>query len=1743
MNIYAPKPFLFITVFFLFAFYINAQTGPGGVGNSTSNILWLKSEDISSLVDGDDITSWIDASGNSNTVSQPTSTFRPVYKTSILNGFPVVRFEKTNGRLRRTGFTTFPTTAITAIYVNSNVESNDGVLSYASAGGGNNDFLLFSNNNLRVYRGGSNISTGVSFNDGSFHITNASWQSSGGNVEMWKDGSRDYTGNVSSGSSISTGGSLAIAGEQDSVDGNYDAAQAHFGDFTEVMIFNTVLNQAQNIIVANYLAAKYNLPITNDRYAYQTTHPHHVAGIGRENVTNTHLAAMSDDVLQIENASGINADQEYLLFGHNNGDITTSWTTTEAPDAGVNIQRLAREWRLDETGDVGTIDFVVDVATFPTLPVDHTMYALMVDADGDFSSGAQVYEMTLVSGTEYTVTGIDFADGDYISIAAVEPTIQHTLTTGSGAENVDAIIEIKINFITSSNRTIDYTTANVSATAGSDYVAATAVTATITAGNTTTNYTITITDDSDPESTETFTTTISNPSAGLNLGTNTVFTHSISDNDINRKVYFDVATANGNENISPVTVNLSIDTADPINPTTVDYAVTSGTASNGGTDYTLASGTVTFAATTTTNSFTFTVNDDALKESNETFTITLSNPINCNLDNIMPYAGTGFITYTYTINDNDANPTIQFTSTSSSGLESVSPVNFAVNINTVSGIDALANYAVTGTATGSGFDYTLADGTVTIPAGSTTANITALITNDAEVELSETIIITLSSPTDATLGANSIHTYTINDNDSFGYTGPGGVGDSDTNIVWLDANEITGLSNGADLTSWSDVSGNSNTFSQSATFSPVYQTNIVNGHPVARFNKTNNRIRNPSFSGFPTDAITSIFVNINNGESGDAQLSYASSSADNDFLIFSSNNLQFFRGSSTTSGVSSNDNNWHIINTSWQSSGGNLAIWKDGLESYTSTFQAGTSITSGGSLAIGGEQDSVDGGYVNSQAHSGDYPEVILYNVFLNDAQQIIVANYLSAKYDISISNDIYTQDDGANGDYDFNVAGIGQAADGSFHFDSRGNGIVRIYNPSNLATNDYLFWGRNNKTAYSFDTNTSNYKERITSNWRVSEQNDVGTVNVEVDLTGIDISGKQSCADLMLIVDNNSDLLSPTNSYILTNTSGNLYEATGVSFADGDYFTIEYQDKIVVDNTQFYNGSGTGNVPNTTDDCYKLLVKNTATGSLTLTENADVREVEIESGGKLALNTGTRLQVENGINNSGEIRLVGTSQLIQTHALTSQITGTGTLYKDRSAVTTTIYQSGYWSSPVTLNGSTFNINSVLKDGTVGTTAIATGGAATNITFTGTGNHDGSNSPIVISGRWLAKFVNATDWTREISPTLQSFNPVEGWNMKSVGGDFTFVGIPNDGTYTTTIDQDRLSLIGNPYPSAIDADQFITDNSSAFNGVLYFYDATNDNTHYRRDYTGVYHTRVNGVGTPMGTTAISGSNYYIPIGQAFFVTREAVGTGTITFNNSQRVFETLGTDSKFYSKTKSKEAKIIPLLRLGFSFNVDENKTYKRELAIAFRGKTNNYEVGYDAEMFDKQPSDLALKVNGKTTPFVISSVDYLDEDMEIPLYLFLDKERTVTFELDALENLNASVYLYDKVTLETYNITETSKELTLPAGNYLDRFIIVFKNRTEIALGVENEILKKDFKLYYDSETKEIVINSIGQTEVNKLKILSILGQEVLKWEKKQSKTIEYRIKANTLQNTFYIVQIETNKGIFSKKIILSRN
>ena len=114
-----------------------------------------------------------------------------------------------------------------------------------------------------------------------------------------------------------------------------------------------------------------------------------------------------------------------------------------------------------------------------------------------------------------------------------------------------------------------------------------------------------------------------------------------------------------------------------------------------------------------------------------------------------------------------ANPTVDFNITSSSGAESVSSAVLTVDLSFASSQDVTVNYAVTGTATGSGTDYTLANDTLTISAGDTTGTITiAGIVNDSLDESDETVIVTLSSPSNATLGSDSVHTYTITDNDN-----------------------------------------------------------------------------------------------------------------------------------------------------------------------------------------------------------------------------------------------------------------------------------------------------------------------------------------------------------------------------------------------------------------------------------------------------------------------------------------------------------------------------------------------------------------------------------------------------------------------------------------------------------------------------------------------------------------------------------------------------------------------------------------------------------------------------------------------------------------------------------------------------------------------------------------------------------------------------------------------------------------
>jgi hypothetical protein len=154
--------------------------------------------------------------------------------------------------------------------------------------------------------------------------------------------------------------------------------------------------------------------------------------------------------------------------------------------------------------------------------------------------------------------------------------------------------------------------------------------------------------------------------------------------------------------------------------------------------------------------------NDLLDELDETVRLILSSPSGASL---------GVVTqHVVTILDNDAPPTVGFTTASSSRVESGGSAVVTVNLSAASGLPVTVNWSrgATSTATaGSDYNQTPAgsSGTLTFNPGETSKTFTVQLLDDLTNEPDETLILNLGAPSNATLGT-SAHTVTILDNDA-----------------------------------------------------------------------------------------------------------------------------------------------------------------------------------------------------------------------------------------------------------------------------------------------------------------------------------------------------------------------------------------------------------------------------------------------------------------------------------------------------------------------------------------------------------------------------------------------------------------------------------------------------------------------------------------------------------------------------------------------------------------------------------------------------------------------------------------------------------------------------------------------------------------------------------------------------------------------------------------------------------------
>lgn len=409
----------------------------------------------------------------------------------------------------------------------------------------------------------------------------------------------------------------------------------------------------------------------------------------------------------------------------------------------------------------------------------------------------------------------------------------------------------------------------------------------------------------------------------------------------------------------------------------------------------------------------------------------------------------------------------------------------------------------------------------------------------------------------------------------FSQNGPGGVGTVGVGTslkLWLKADRGLTLNGLNEVTAWQDQSGNANALTIVGV--PVAGV-IFNGYPSIQLDGTNSFVSSiPANTGnlahvFFAGNITGMASTPGSPDAGIISGSSAGFEDNNSieralFLgAFNATSYLISHRNAITAGITGGAfvaPAVVLLSSHFDGAVNNMS--KNGV------FTIGATATTGNfnyNQIYIGRRGTAAGG-TDGSAVTGNYAEIIHYSGAINNAQRLIIDNYLQAKYNGTLTNgNIYTQDNPGNGNYDHDVAGIGRISAAIMHTDAQGSGIVRINNASSLDNNDFLMWGHDGAVQSAINTADvpASIAARFQRVWRVSEVSvsglpiDVGAIDVSWDLTGL---GPVVPSQLRLLVDTDNDGVFNDEVGIsgATLVSGNVYRFTAVTAIQNTFrFTL----------------------------------------------------------------------------------------------------------------------------------------------------------------------------------------------------------------------------------------------------------------------------------------------------------------------------------------------------------------------------------------------------------------------------------------------------------------------------------------------------------------------------------------------------------------------------------------------------------
>ncbi|MGL3001848.1 DUF7507 domain-containing protein [Flavobacterium sp. RSSB_23] len=541
---------------------------------------------------------------------------------------------------------------------------------------------------------------------------------------------------------------------------------------------------------------------------------------------------------------------------------------------------------------------------------------------------------------------------------------------------------------------------------------------------------------------------------------------------------------------------------------------------------------------------------------------------------------------------------------------------------------------------------------------------------------------------------------------------------------------------------------------------------------------------------------------------------------------------------------------------------------------------------------------------------------------------------------------------------------------------------------------------------------------------------------------------------------------------------------------------------------------NGTAWVGGITPDATRNAIIN---GPFTISSNLTACSLTINTGVVVTVASGVTLTITNAVTTNGQLIFENNASLVQT----TNATNTGAIEYRRISSPMKNFDYTYWSSPVTGQ----NIVA-LSPNTLADKYFRFDGSTDNWEF-----YNGTMVPGV--GYIIRTPKEGNPWPNGEIVSFPYSQPV------------AFKGVPNNGNYPFAVGANELNLIGNPYPSAISADDFITANASIIYGALYFWThntaiapSGSDYVYTANDYA-TYNITGGTAGGPLpipltGPAQSPGLNTSVPdgfiaAGQSFFVENSIAGN--FQFTNAMRV---AGNNSQFFKQANTKKAATIEKNRVWLNLT-NSSGAFKQLLVGYITGATNDWDNLYDGPTFDGQEFVDFYSVNqGKNLTIQGRALPFVDTDV-VPLGYRSTIAGSFDISIDNRDGALAGqeIWLEDKKTNTLHELSKGNYTFTAINGVENDRFVLKYTNKT---LGTDdNEVA--DNSLIVSVKNKKITLTSSAEA-ITQVQIFDLLGRKV--YDKSKINAQEWSISnLSSSEQTLIVKTTLANGAISNKKII----